>query len=124
MQSDAAPIMAHLAHVLGHAAFRFSSESELHEGVASVLRDEGIEFAREWSLGQGDRVDFFVDGVALEIKTEGSRSALLRQLHRYAMHPHVQAVVLASTRRLHCAAVPARMNGKLASAILLNGTVL
>lgn len=95
-------------------AYRFAcnSETDLQEAVASVLREAGVPFDREYRLGPRDRVDFLIDGsVAVELKIDGSFSEVLRQLHRYSEHDTVKALVLVTTRAQH-RAMPPEMNGK------------
>lgn len=83
--------------------FVYSHERQLQDGIALALSDAGIEHEREAQLGKAGRVDFLADGVAVEIKVAGSRAAVLRQLHRYAEHHAVSAVLLVTpSLRLHC----------------------
>lgn len=37
-------------------------------------------------------------GIGIEIKVQGSPNSILRQLHRYAMHPAVKAIILICPR--------------------------
>lgn len=102
--------------------FRFASEAELQEGIERVLLDAAIPLEREFRLGR-DRVDFWVEGIALEVKVDGSLSEVTRQLHRYAQAPQVRAVLLVTTRALH-RRVPAEMTSKPIAVFYLEGSVL
>lgn len=106
-----------ISGVLRAHRFRFSSELQLQDGIENALRADGVVFERERQLGH-DRVDFFAGGVALEVKVDGSLSAVTRQLHKYAQHPDVSAVVLATTRMLHDR-MPAEMCGKPVRVVVL-----
>lgn len=88
---------------------RFShvDEAELQRGIAEAFDAAGIFYAREVKLGS-DRLDFLADGIAIEVKVDGANAAVARQLERYAEHPEVGALVLATTRRQH-AAVPVHL---------------
>lgn len=99
--------------------YRFSDETMLQNGIAKVLAEDGIAFEREYPLGR-DRVDFFVQGIALEVKVDGSLSEVTRQLHRYAQHPDVQIVALVTTKSQHCR-MPSEMAGKPVRVIHLEG---
>lgn len=90
--------------------FHITDEAELQEAIAEALTAEGVPFVREHSLG-GDRVDFFLDGLALEVKTQGSAPRVFAQLARYAEHPSVESVVLVTSRRSH-ARIFGPVNGK------------
>jgi len=82
------------------ARFSFATEAELQAGIARILAAAGIDAAREVVLSARDRIDFLVGNVGVEVKIDGSHSALLRQLDRYAGLPQIGAlvVVCGSTR--------------------------
>lgn len=102
---------ARLREVIGSYRFNHVSERELQDGIAQVFLLRGIRFDRELRLGPEDVPDFVVDGIAVEVKVKGSLSAVTRQLHRYAQHKQVRAVVLV-TAKAQLANQPAEMNGK------------
>lgn len=60
--------------------------------MASAL--EHLPLEREYRLGDGDIVDFFGEGIAVEVKLKGSRRAIFNQLERYAGHESVASVLL------------------------------
>ncbi len=78
------------------AAYRYSwtNEDDLQRGVAAVLDQAGIEYERERHISSGSRPDFLVEATAIEVKVKCSQSDVLRQLHRYAEHDAVEAVLL------------------------------
>lgn len=91
---------------------RFSTEErKLADEFEQLLRMGGFEYEREFVLGEKDRLDFFVAGVAVEIKTASGYNAVLRQLGRYAEHERVEAVLLITTRSDH-QKMPAALGGK------------
>lgn len=108
-----------IAVALSSRRFSFTSESELQEGIADVLGQEGFSFEREAVLAPGDRVDFLVGAVALEVKVDGAPSAVLGQLHRYAQCPRVEALLLV-TSRATLRGVPAELAGKPCRAVYLS----
>lgn len=88
-----------VVETLPRFAYRFASEGQLHEGVATVLREAKLQFEHEVAASPSVRFDFLVEpGIVIELKTKGSLSEALSQVGRYAALPQVQAVVLASTR--------------------------
>lgn len=102
--------------LLGHR-FRFSSEVQLQESIAEVLTTNDIKYEREYQLTRADRLDFLVQGTAslggivIETKIDGSLSELTRQVHRYAQHEAVDAIlVVTNLSRLRN--LPAEFNGK------------
>lgn len=107
----------------GHSAL-VSSENELSDVVAFLLDDAGLLYEREVRLDARNRLDFLVhlhdESVALELKTEGSRASLLRQLERYSRDARVHALGIVTTRRGLCRA-PDTFNGKPVFAVHMGG---
>lgn len=101
----------YLAETIRAHAFSFSNEEELQCGIAECLERARIAFAREVVLGPKDRVDFFTHGIGIEVKVDGSISAVTRQLHRYAHHPDVRGLLLIASR-IRLLNLPESINGK------------
>jgi len=91
--------LAALGRLLGGFRYRYGSEVQLHEVMASVLTTAGHPFEREYRLDARNRADFWIDGLVIEVKVDGSLSAALRQVGRYIALPQVRGVLLASTER-------------------------
>lgn len=90
----------------------FIGESELHAAVAKALGASPYTFIPEVVLSPEDRIDFLVAGcVGVECKVGGSPAEVLAQLHRYAQHERISALVLVTARLRH-RSVPAELNGK------------
>lgn len=84
------------------APYRFSTSQEgvLQQQIEGVLRAADLPVEREYRLTAADRPDFFVDGIAIEVKVRGGRRAIYRQCERYCRHPDVRALVLATSRAM------------------------
>ncbi len=91
--------------------FACTREAELQDAIERVLVDAGYPVVREKRLSRKDRPDFYVEGVAIEVKVDGSLTEVVRQLFRYADHPAVQALVLVTPRSSHTR-VPSTICGK------------
>lgn len=98
-----------LLQFLRSRRFRLNSERQVQDGIAAELERAGVAFERECRLSPADIVDFFVHGVALEVKTQGSTLDIYRQLERYSTHERVRALVLASSI---ATTVPEQIGGK------------
>lgn len=61
--------------------------------------------------------------IAIEVKVDGSLAALTRQLHRYAQHDEVAALVAVSPRARHTA-IPREISGKPVRMVSLLGSAL
>ena len=93
--------------------FRWSGEEDLRDGLEAVLREEGVAHERECVLGPKDRIDFLVDGgLGVEVKVARGVSAITRQLHRYAQHERIAALVLFTTSARLPLLLPPSLNGK------------
>jgi hypothetical protein len=76
-------------------SFRFGTELELQDGIARALTDRGVSFRREVVLSKRDRIDFMLDdGIGVEVKIDGSVSALTRQVFRYAELPDIRGLLV------------------------------
>lgn len=98
-----------IAAAVQRCAFRFNTEADLQASLAVVFAAAGIQLAREHRLNATERPDFYhlADGIAVEVKIQGSASSVLRQLYRYAQHDDVRAVLLVTAEaRMQAAVVP------------------
>lgn len=99
--------------ILKRYEFRFSSEAELQNGVGEVLEKNGIFYAREYSLTERDRIDFYLPaGIGLEVKIDGSGNDLLRQCSRYLQLPQLHALVVVAAGHRLASAIPSTLCGK------------
>lgn len=111
-----------LRELLANASFDLSSEPATQDGIARALTDAGVDFKREVRLTPTDQIDFLIGDRGMEVKLRGSRSALLRQLHRYAEHDRIGSLTLVtSSPRL--AALPEVLRGKSVDVIILSGSL-
>jgi len=108
-----------LAALLEGYRFDASNEDAVQRGIASVLAEGGALFRREVPV-PGGRLDFLVDGIAIEVKVDGSTASLIRQLGRYAELEDVRALLVVTTRH-RLAQVPREIAGKQVRVALLLG---
>jgi len=96
--------------LLRSSTIDLSNEKRAQADVEKVLTLSGILFQREVRLSPEDVVDFMVHGVAIELKLKGAKKMeIYRQLCRYARHPSVTVLVLASNLSM---GLPAVIEGK------------
>jgi len=86
-----------------------TDEKRLQQEISEVFLRAGMEVLREFSLDAKNRVDFFVNGIAIEIKVKGTAAATLAQIERYSKFESVKELLLVTTKSHP---VPARVNGK------------
>ena len=105
--------------------YRPVNEACVQRDVASALDAAGLSAQAEYRLTRHDRPDFLVCGqIAVEVKIRGSRNDTLRQLARYAHHPDVVAVVLATKSRRLATQMPTSLSGKPLQVTVLPGVLL
>jgi hypothetical protein len=99
-----------LAVLIRSHKFRFSSESELCDGLEKVFKAAALTFVREYRMTAADRLDFLVESIAVEVKTKFSSPAVTMQIFRYLQNELITGALLVTSRRKHN--LPAQMNGK------------
>lgn len=90
--------LALIARQLGAYLYRYGNEVQLHVSLAEVLSSHGHAFQREYVLDARNRADFWLDGLVVEVKVDGTYAQALRQCDRYLHLPQVTGVLLASTK--------------------------
>jgi len=85
-----------LVEILRSIRFPFlTEEAQIHEIIANALKEAKLDYTHEYKLGTHARIDFFVDGVGIEIKKgRVSRAALLVQLRKYAVYDVLCAIIV------------------------------
>ena len=76
--------------------------------ASSRTKPSCLTWDREVRLSASDRIDALVgpQGVGVEFKVDGARSAVIRQLGRYAKSERVAALLLVTTRTKHLIEAP------------------
>jgi hypothetical protein len=102
----------YIAERLRSYRFNFNSEDELQRGVERALERESIPFEREARISDKDRIDFLCSGIGIEIKTQGSRASVLRQVHRYCGLEALSELILLTSRSNHTRGLGDALQGK------------
>ncbi|QDE83274.1 hypothetical protein [Myxococcus xanthus] len=103
--------------------FRCVGEAQLQQALAQVFTEAELPFQREVVLGDAGRIDFMVGALGVEVKVEGSVSAVTRQILDYAEREEVHGLLLVTTRSHHDG-MPAQMRGKPVRVAVLRGGLL
>lgn len=90
-----------IVEVLLQHIFRYVNEGELQDGIWAVLVAAGLDPQREVHLDARSRIDFMVGRIGIEVKVDGSLSALIRQAMRYAKHDGLDEIVIVTTLSRH-----------------------
>lgn len=99
-----------IVDLIRSAKIDLSTEKRAQADVEQLLTQAGIAFEREVRLTESDIVDFMVDYIGIELKLRGARKKeVYRQLCRYARHPRVGSLILASNLSM---GLPGQIEGK------------
>lgn len=69
----------------------------------------GAQLEREKHLSEKNIIDFFIDGLGIEVKIKGSRKQIYRQCERYCQFQEVKALILITNVSM---GFPEQINGK------------
>lgn len=98
------------------------AERQYQDSIEEILVANKVSHVREAALSPADRIDFLIDGgVGIEVKVQGSRAAVIRQLARYAESDQVNSLIVAATTRRLMAVLPDEILGVPVSRHLLQG---
>src|SRR3990167_564030 len=114
--------LAELSSLFNRHIFTSRHETAIQDGIESLLLADDRPFSRERILARGDRPDFLVEGVVIEVKVGGSRTEIARQLQRYALHDAVTAILLVTTKTQHVT-LTGQMAGKPIQVVVLAGAL-
>jgi len=80
--------------------FNFTGEKELQRGLAKAFEGLSEPFIAEHKFSSQDIFDFYwpAKHVIVEVKVDGTLSALTRQIHRYLQHEEVRGVLVVVSR--------------------------
>lgn len=95
--SDPRILARRIVTICQGSCINVSTEAAAHDDLATALAAAGLTVQREVKLTARDRIDVLVDGVGVEVKVQGSRRDIFRQLERYAESDQISALVLATS---------------------------
>ena len=85
-------------------------EKETQAAIEKRLVDAGItNYIREHHLDKENIPDFFIDGVAIEVKIKGNAKSIYKQCERYCKFEEVTSLILVTNRSM---GFPKDINGK------------
>ena len=95
--------------ILSNQRFDLSDEKFLQGQIAAVLSQNGVLVEVEYRLSPKDVVDFFFDGIAIEVKIKGSATEIFKQCQRYCEFQQVKELLLITNRSM---GFPKEIDGK------------
>lgn len=99
-----------LVGLLRQARFSLERESECQREIGELLEICGVACVREHRLDSKNILDFFINGIAIEVKLKkGAAKAIYKQCERYCQFDDVKALILVTNRPM---GFPPEINGK------------
>ncbi len=102
-------MIKHLFSILSKERIPISNEKEAQAHIANTLTSAEIKYERERAINPGDIPDFFIDGIAIEVKIKGNAMAIFKQCERYCKSEQVKQLILITNRSM---GFPEKINGK------------
>lgn len=93
--------------VLSINKFNLQDELELQREMREALR--WFSPKQSYPLNKSDIIDFFIDGIGIEVKIKGGRKKIYSQCERYCKHDQIKTLILATNRAI---GFPNEINGK------------
>ncbi len=95
--------------VLSSNRFPVDHEKDTQEYIAMALSKNAVFHSKEYRLDEKNIPDFFVDGIAIEVKIKGNAKRIYRQCERYCTFPEVKTLILVTNRSM---GFPEQINGR------------
>lgn len=100
-------LVSKIKDIVSGIIYDLSNEKSTQKTIGELLKDLNVE--SEYRLSNKDIVDFFIEGLAIEVKVKGNAVAILRQCERYCEHEQVKGLLLITSRSM---GFPKEINGK------------
>ncbi len=84
-------------------------EKETQAAIEQRFIENEIEYSREHKLDEQNIPDFFIEGIAIEVKIKGTAKQIYRQCERYCKSDEVRKLILVTNRSM---GFPKSINGK------------
>lgn len=89
-----------ILQVLSGQRFELSSEKALQIQIKERLFGCGVLVEAEYRFSIKDIVDFFCEGIAIEVKIKGSATEIFKQCKRYCEFDQVKELLLITNRSM------------------------
>lgn len=102
-------MITHIIQILSSSRFNLENEKQTQKEIELKLKQNKIHYVREHRLDEKNIPDFFIDGIAIEIKIKGNAKQIYKQCERYSNFDEVKNIMLVTNRSM---GFPAEINGK------------
>lgn len=102
-------MITNIIQILSSSRFNLENEKQTQSEIELKLKQNKINYVREHRLDEKNIPDFFIDGIAIEIKIKGNAKQIYKQCERYSKFDEVKNIMLVTNRSM---GFPAEINGK------------
>jgi len=95
--------------IISPARLSVHDEKETQKQVEKLFADNKINYEREFKLDKKNIPDFFIEGIAIELKIKGHARKIYKQCERYCDFEQVKELILITNRSM---GFPEDINGK------------
>lgn len=111
-----------IRHELSSKRLNLSDEKVLQDEINDTIRKNTCYSPiPEVRLSSTDIIDFMVMGLGIEVKIKGSKTAIYRQVERYAQHDRIKVLLLITNKAVK---MPEIINSKRVYVMQLGGAWL
>ena len=110
-QIDIEVVSRHFVGILSTKRLPLHDEKQLQNQIESILLEAaGKEnMQREYRLDAHNIVDFFINGIGIEIKLKAPKRSIFKQCERYCKFDSIKNLILVTNTAM---GFPAEINGK------------
>ncbi len=98
-----------IIHALCHNRLCLTDEKQTQVEIEAILKEAGIQYEKEYRLDKSSIPDFFINGIAIEIKIKGTSKQIYRQCERYCKFEQVKELILVTNKSM---GFPTEINNK------------
>lgn len=93
-------IVSEIISILKSKRLPLTTEKELQVEIEKLFIENNLSFEREYRLDNKNIVDFFIEGVAVEIKIKGTAKNIYKQCERYCEFEQVKTMLLVTSKTM------------------------
>lgn len=98
-----------IIRLLSGVRFPLQDEKETQDKIEQILKVNGVSYEREYRLDAKNIPDFYVNGIAIEVKIKGGKRMIYKQCERYCEFDNVKELILVTNKSM---GFPKSISGK------------
>lgn len=89
-----------LIKILSSERIPVQNEKETQSAIEKILLEKFVPYAKEYKLDEKNIPDFFITGIAVEVKIKGNARKIYKQCERYCQFEQVSELLLITNRSM------------------------